>query len=76
MGHIDITKTIQIVLTATEAADRANQVRKDPAVVVAAKEFMRDVHESTHSAARLVKASREAWRRTDRPRGGTSAAWA
>lgn len=57
--------TARLILQATEAADRANFVRQDPAVVKAAKVAHEDVVRASKSTYALARETRSAWRRSE-----------
>lgn len=59
-------KTAELITTATYVADRANQVRQDPAVIKAAKEAWTDAKQAGRSMTALAQESQSAWRRSER----------
>lgn len=63
-GHVmaRINSAVLIAQVAL-AADRANLVRKDPAVVKAAKQAFADVGQARRSVAALVEEAHRSWQR-------------
>jgi hypothetical protein len=57
--------TASLIIQATDVADRANFVRKDPAVVKAAKEAQADLTQALRSTHTLLRETRSAWQRSD-----------
>lgn len=58
--------TALLIMQATEVADRANFVRKDPAVVKAAKVAREDIVRAGRSTYTLAQETRSAWDRSDK----------
>ena len=63
MAHIN---TADLVAQAVNAAQRANFVRQDPAVVKAAKQALGDIARAGNSTTELLFETRDAWQRSDR----------
>ncbi len=63
MGRIN---TALLIAEAVGAADRANLVRQDPAVVKAAKQALADTVQAGRSTTALILETRAAWRRSAR----------
>ena len=63
MAHIN---TAVLIAQAANLADRANFVRKDPAVVKAAKQARADFAQAGRSANTLLQETRASWQRSDR----------
>ena len=61
MGRIN---TALLIAEAVGAADRANFVRQDPAVVKAAKQALADVTQAGRSLGELILETRAAWHRS------------
>jgi hypothetical protein len=55
--------TSKLIVQATDIADRANFVRKDPAVVKAWNQAGSDVHQALRSTTVAVLETRSAWGR-------------
>ena len=58
--------TADLVAQAVSAAQRANFVRQDPAVVKAAKQALGDIARAGNSTTELLFETRGAWKRSDR----------
>ncbi|MGW3466411.1 hypothetical protein ACWDE9_45850 [Streptomyces olivaceoviridis] len=52
-----------LALTATQNIQTADEVRRDPAVVKAAKQFAEDSAQAFRSGGELVRETRASWRR-------------
>jgi len=63
MAHLNIT---DLVAQAVNAAQRANSVRRDPAVVKAAKQALLDIARAGSSTTELLIETRDAWQRLER----------
>jgi hypothetical protein len=63
MAHVD---TASLIAQAVDAAQRANFVRQDPAVVKAAKQALGDIARAGNSTTKLLFETRDAWQRLDR----------
>jgi len=63
MAHLN---TADLVAQAVSAAQRANLVRQDPAVVKAAKQALGDIARAGNSTTKLLFETRDAWQRLDR----------
>lgn len=59
---------IDAAILIAEAVDRTNFVRRDPAVVKAAKQAAADVRQAVRSVAELTAETGAAWQRSKRPR--------
>lgn len=62
MGRLN---TALLIMQATDMADRTDFVRKDPAVVKAAKEACTDIAQAGRSTHALFRETRSAWERSD-----------
>jgi hypothetical protein len=63
MAHLNIA---DLVAQAVSAAQRANFVRQDPAVVKAAKQALGDIARAGNSTTKMLFETRDAWQRLDR----------
>ena len=71
MAHVNITV---LTLQALDGVYRADQVRKDPAVIKATTKFCDDVRQAARSGSELAFETRAAWRRAGRDERGLAGA--
>ncbi|MER6387022.1 hypothetical protein ABT236_00910 [Streptomyces sp. NPDC001523] len=60
MPHLNLA---QLTLTAAQNIHTADEVRRDPAVVKAAKQFAEDSTQALRSGVELAREARSSWRR-------------
>ncbi len=57
--------TLTLSLQITDAVFRADQVRRDPAVIKSAQTFQTDLRQTARSGAAMLQEVRSAWIRAD-----------
>lgn len=60
MARLDLPS---LTLTATQNIQTADQVRRDPAVIKAAQQFVEDSSHAIRSGGALIRETRSSWRR-------------
>lgn len=60
MSRLDLTS---LALTATQNIQTANEVRRDPAVIKAAQQFVEDSSHAIRSGGALIRETQSSWRR-------------